>query len=97
MEIPPRWQRLVLEPSGLGVQDTGITIKPNQSFTAVTFPWTSPAPGMYLAQSVWEDYGGPALVDPLRIQPAIPDSADLDPKLLLIRGAAFSGYLQLNA
>lgn len=93
MEIPPRWRPLGLEPPPPDVPDEGLTIQPKESLVVLSALWT-PIPGNFLAQAVWQDYFGPAKIDPLKVQPPIPKDAGPDTKPFVIRGAAFSSYLR---
>jgi hypothetical protein len=95
MELPPRWQRIPLEPAP-PVPDTGLTIKPQESLLIQCAPWPAPASGEYVAQATWEDYAGPSKIDPKKVQAPIPKDADSDPKPLVLRGAAFSSYFRFK-
>jgi hypothetical protein len=96
MPIPPRWLPLGLEPARQGVADIGLLLKPRESVSILSIPWSAPRSGEYVVQAVWEDYRGPGQLDPLAVQPPVPKSAEPDPKPFVMRGAAFSKYLTFS-
>ncbi len=95
MEIPPRWQPLLLELAPSGTIDTGVVIKPNESLVAAAMVWNPPKPGEYIVQGVWQDCAGATKVDASILQPAIPQGVVPETKMLMLRGAAFSKYLRI--
>ncbi len=94
VERPPSWRRIGLEPPPPDVPDEGLTIKPKESITFLSASWTPPTPSdRYVVQAIWQDYYGPAKIDPEKVQPAIPKEAAPSDKPFVLRGAAFSSYL----
>lgn len=96
MVIPPRWQRVGLEPAPPEVADEGRTIRSKDSLTILSATWNAPAPGDYVAQAVWQDYVGPTKLDLTKVQAAVPKDAEGSDKVFVVRGAAFSSYVRFT-
>lgn len=93
MAVPPRFVDVALGPLPegaprlIGLQGGGV-----QRFAV---GWSAPAPGNYVMQGVWFDYGGPiaAVDDPLAMMPlAGDDEPPAHGAIYPVRGAAFSAY-----
>jgi hypothetical protein len=93
MEIPPRWQVVMLETAPPATADSGVVIKAGGSWTATSVVWMPPKAGEYVVQGVWEDYPG-ATASQGDLQPAVPVDAGPDGRGLMLRGAAFSKYVK---
>ncbi len=91
----PEFTSIPLKPSPAGA--AAVVLAAGQSLNLETVPWSPPAPGRYLANAGWTDYAGPA-IDSSTVMPMIPDPGGEqgDRRPYLIRGAAFSSYLQFT-
>jgi len=97
---PPVWQRIALDAAPRDTEDTedtGVTIKPQESVVFQSALWTAPASAVFVAQAVWEDYHGPVKIDPTKVQPPIPPEPGTDDRPFVVRGAAFSKYVRVEA
>jgi hypothetical protein len=89
------WKPVPLQPLGSATEQ--VTIAPGKTFEVDTVAWTPATPGRYVAEGAWKDYVGPT-VDPKAVMPMVPDrhGAETDARPYVVRGAAFSAYLNFK-
>lgn len=89
--MPPIWQPVPLAP-GDGDRKP-VELAPGKGFTADSAPWPAPeAGGKFVVQAVWSDYDGP-VVDEKTVMGALPDPQSDDVRPYVVRGAAFSRFV----
>jgi hypothetical protein len=92
---PPIFKPLALQPREGDPKP--IELAPGKSFTADSVPWPEPAAGgKFVAQASWTDYDGPE-VEAKSVMPTMPDpESTADARPYVVRGAAFSKYLNFT-
>jgi hypothetical protein len=93
MAIPPRWSTVELPPPAEG--EDQVQVLPGGGKLEASVSWQPPAPGSYVVQGVWSDYGGP-LVTSADHLPIMPLAGDDEPAptgaMYPVRGSTFSSY-----
>lgn len=92
--LPPVWKPLALQPRD--AEAKAITLAPGKAFTAESVAWTEPPNGgKFVAQAQWSDYAGPQ-VEAKEVMPMVPDPQSDDSRPYVVRGAAFSRFVNFT-